>query len=317
MVNEALDVLEFLYEAMWKDIAFPTTKFRMSIAHDLAEHKYWGVDGARVESTGLAPLRFSFSSPLTTGIEPGKKETWKNLYPLQFRALVSSFQLKEKGYLVHPEYGRILCKAERMDIDWNAERRGGADCEMSFVATADDTDADSGELTTRSSPVKTIDNMAAADSPQFKADLKTLLLAAKLPLPPYLMKKTVSLSDMISDIKAIANYPAMLAYKGQGAIASLAYHAKEIGAAAERSRTAFSWPMTQQAEQMKETAFDAKQTLLQSSKNIGKFVVPFTTTLAGVCQQVQGAKLADLISLNPGIMANPVIETGAVVRYYL
>lgn len=316
------DVLEGLFEASWRGIGFPTTKFRMSIAHDLVEHKYWGVDGARVESTGLAPIRFLFSAPLLNGIEPGGKETWKwaELYPDQFRKLVAAFQNKAIGYLVHPEFGRIKCKAERFDADWEAGRRGGTDVEMSFVETLDETGLSAlseDQLVSRGSPITALDISGAFESAGFKQNLEAALKKAGVPLPPYLRKKSISFSDMIADVKAIAGYPALLSYKGMGAIKALEYHAKEIAAAAERSRTAMSWPITLQAEKAKAASFDLREKILQESKAIGKFVVPAPTTLAGVARQIQGAKLGDLMSLNPDLVQKPEIDTGTVVRYYL
>jgi prophage DNA circulation protein len=127
------DTFDQLLAAAWNSIEFPVTKMRMSIAHDLVEHKYYGVDGARVESVGLAPRRFSFSAPLFNGISPGKAEKWAALYPNQLRILLVDFQKKTKGLLQHPEFGIIVCKAERFDMDWDAARRGGVDAALSFV----------------------------------------------------------------------------------------------------------------------------------------------------------------------------------------
>ena len=318
------DVLEGLFEASWRGIGFPTTKFRMSIAHDLVEHKYWGVDGARVESTGLAPLRFSFSAPLLNGIEPGGKETWKwaELYPDQFRKLVAAFQRKDVGWLVHPEFGRIKCKADKLDADWEAGRRGGSDVEMTFVETLDESglsalNPDVLAITQSAITLLDLDGGDPSYLVGYTASLKQLLQAKGVPLPPYLLAKKVTFSDLIADVKAIANYPALLAYRGQGAIKALEYHAKEIAAAAERSRDAFAWPLTQKAERAKESAFDLRQEILKASKAVGKFTVPAPTTLAGVARQIQGAKMGDLMSLNPDLVQKPEIDTGTVVRYYL
>lgn len=64
------DVLSQLFAFKWRDVEVPITKMRLSIAHDLVEHKYWGVDGARIEDTG--GLRHRGISHLITGIQPAE-----------------------------------------------------------------------------------------------------------------------------------------------------------------------------------------------------------------------------------------------------
>jgi hypothetical protein len=310
MADTGPDVLGDLLAAKWRDIEFPTTRFRLSIAHDLVEHKYWGVDGARVESTGLAPLRFTFSSPLLNGISPGRRETWAALYPNQFRILVAAFQKKERGTLQHPEFGPIVCKAERFDVDWEASRRGGVDAELSFVeTTVADIEVRDG------TPVSAVD-IGEIDDETFKADLKTLLQAAGLSLPPYLQGNKVSLTDFFNSVKAVADYPSLLSYRAGGRINSILYHAKAIQKSADKARDATTWPVTQNVERIKEGAFGLRERLVQANRTIGKFTVPAATTLAGVARQIEGAKIGDLIALNPGLMRGPEIDKGTVVRYY-
>lgn len=306
------DVFDQLLPAKWRDIEFPVTRMRVSIAHDLVEHKYYGVDGARVESTGLAPMRFSFSAPLLNGISPGRNEKWAALYPNQMRLLLTAFQKKDRGMLQHPEFGLLVCKAERFDMDWDAARRGGVDAELSFVETRTDADEEIRDET----PVQAVD-IGDLDDPQVKLDLKALLELKGLPLPPYLQDNGLSIGEFANKIKAIADYPSLLAYRAGGRINSLMYQAKRIQSSVEKARTAVTWPVTRDCEKLKASAHDMRGKMIAKKKDIGFFRVPAPTTLAGVARQLPKARVGDLISLNPALMRGPEIAAGTTVRYYI
>lgn len=307
------DVFDQLLSVKWRDVEFPITRHRMSVAHDLVPHTYWGVDGARVESTGLAPNRFTFSAPLINGISPGKNETWAALYPNQFRKLLAAFQLKAKGVLQHPEFGEIVCKAEKFDADWEATRRGGVDAELSFVETKVDGDTDFLAFPGSNAQPE----IGSLDSVTVKRDLKALLEAAGLPLPAYLVDNKISLTDFLRQVKAVADYPALLEYRGAGRINSLFYHAGNIQKSVDKLRSPKTWSVTRDIERLKAGAFEAGQKLLEGSKDIGFYKVPAPTTLAGITRQIPGAKIADIIKLNPGIMRSPAIDKDKVVRYFI
>jgi prophage DNA circulation protein len=306
------DIFDQLSSAKWRDIEFPVTRMRMTVAHDLVEHKYYGVDGARVESVGLAPLRFSFSSPLLNGISPGKNERWAALYPNQMRILLAAFQKKERGMLQHPEFGLLVCKAERFDMDWDAARRGGVDAELTFVQTLTDAEIEVLDET----PVKVVD-IGELDDESLKKDLKVLLKARNLPLPPYLQKSTLSLTEFADKVKAIADAPTLLQYRAAGRINSILYHAKRVQQSVEKARSAVTWPVTQSVERSRASAYGLQEQILAvTNKSIAFFKVPAATTLAGVARQLPGAKVGDLIKLNPGLMRGPEIDAGTTVRYY-
>lgn len=311
-MSEAEDIFQQLMSAKWRDIEFPVTRMRASIAHDLVEHKYWGVDGARVESTGLAPWRYSFSIPLINGLTAGRAERWSDLYPNQMRRLSEAFQKKEKGMLQHPEFGLVLCKAERFDMDWDAGRRGGVDGEISFVETTE-ADVELREQT----PVQVVDIGAAElDSAAIKADLKAILLAKGLDLPPYLQTSVFSFSEAMNKVKAIKDYPDLMERRASGQIAAIVYHAERAGISASSARSARTWPVTNNVEKIKAASHELKQNLIAGRRNVAFFTVPMDTTLAGVARQIPEAKVGDLVRLNPDLMVRPEITKGTVVRYY-
>ena len=305
------DLFEQFLPAKWRDVEFPVTKMRMSLAHDLVEHKTWGKDGARVEATGRAPYRFSFSAPLTNGIVPGKGERWSILYPNQFRSLFSAFQKKETGVLQHPEFGEIACKAERLEIDWEAGKRGGVDAELSFVETILANDAD---ITEFPSPVQEIELAALnLDSSDVKIDLKKLLAAKGIILPEF----KNDCMDLVRKIQTVVDTPTLLANRIGGRIDSIVYRFNKIAEAAERSRDAYTWPIAEDNEKVKSAANELREDMLKADRPVAFYRVPSETTIAGVAMQIQGATVGDIMRLNPKLMASPVVPGGTRVRHYV
>lgn len=306
------DIFDRLLSAQWREVEFPVTRMRFSIAHDLVEHKSWGVDGARVEDTALAPLRFTFSIPLINGLTPGQAERWNNLYPTQMRKLANAFSQRDNGILQHPEFGNVLCKADKFDMDWDAGRRGGVDAEISFVET------NVGGLEKfRASPV-TGANLAAGtlDSATVKADVSKIFAAKGLEAPSSLTDP-FSFTEAMDRIKAISDYPSLVDRKLSGKIDAIVYHAKKLGRSVDGARSPTTWPVRQAVEQMQASAFKMKEKVLAAHKNIGRFVAPDDTTLAGIARQIPGARVGDLITLNPDLIVSPEIPKGTVIRYYI
>lgn len=307
------DILNQLLEAQWRGLGFPVTKMRSSIAHDLVEHKYWGVDGARIESTGLAPWRHTFSVPFINGLRPGRTEKWSDLYPNQMRRIASAFQDRTRGELQHPEFGILICKADRFEIDWSSERRGGVDAELSFVETL--TEA---QEVREETPVQEVDIGAVElDAATTKADLKALLEAAGVDLPPYLVDDEFSFLDAMNAVKKTVDAPGLLARRVAGKIDSVVYHANRLADSVAAARNPLAWPATAAAERIKAHAHDLEKNLISGRRAVGFFTVPADTTLAGVARQIRGAKVGDLVKLNPSLMLQPEILRGTVVRHYI
>jgi prophage DNA circulation protein len=300
----AADVLSQLFAFKWRDVEVPISKMRFSLAHDLVEHKYYGVNGARVEDTGLAPIRIHATITLTNGIVPGQNEHWSagDVYGL-LRPFIIAFSKRETGILWHPEFGGIACKAEHLDIDWDALKRGGCEAEASWVENIDDDVAHQ----IAPSPVAAMQG-AAADLDGSVEDIRDLVPS----MPVYseslesLMDKVTSSFDQISLATSRLTAP----------LNRVVYRVQQIQDAADRAKNALTWPITMNAETVKASAGGLRKQLAEANREIGLYRVPGDTTLAGVTMQIVDADLVDIIRLNPDLMRQPLIPTGTVVRYF-
>ncbi len=277
----------------------------VSLAQDLVEHKYWGVDGARVEATGVAPMRFSASIPMYNGIVPGKAERWGVLYPDATRKLFAAFADKKTGFLQHPEFGLVPCKPERLKFEWSGDRQGGCECEASWVETLED---DSVANFFAASPVQEV-TLAALNLDASDTDLRKLA-------PPF-PKYQTSWSDIARSIQAITDYPTLLANNTAGKINAITYRVEQLEDSVARAKSALTWEVQNSIERVKAQTDHLREQVLQTKERfLVLYQVKYDTTVGGLVAQLQDVKLADLIRLNPQLMRQAEVYKGTVIRYY-
>lgn len=303
MAVEYEDLLPF----KWRDDGYPCSRIRLSLAHDLVEHKYWGVDGARVEATGVAPVRISADIPFNNNVFPAKSETWRagELYPTALRKFIVDFAKKTAGLLQHPEFGRIACKPERLEFEMTPDRRDGPMLQASWVETLDDDVIT--EIVTR--PINL--ELEAASLDASMADIKKLV--------PGMPEYEEDFEDFARSIQAIGDQVTLLSQREAGKIDRIRYRADQVQASIERAKSALTWPATQKVERIKAATNNIRQTLLQArGRDLQIYTVPAETTLAGVMTALPAStKLAELIKLNPDLVAEPVVPVGTRVRHYV
>lgn len=310
------DALSQLFPFRWRDVELPITHMRLSIAHDLVEHKYWGVDGARVEDTGLAPIRIHATIPIQNGITPGTKEGWDpQLYPGKLRGFILAFSQRTTGLLQHPEFGGIACKAEHLDIDWDAMKRGGCDAEASWVENLDD----QVRHDIQPSPVAALES-AASDMDGDLQDLKELVdqsLKAKglTPRKPD-DASSETFDTMMNKITAVFDQATIAQGRPAALLNRIVYRAEALKDAAERSGSPLAWPVKHNAERIKVSANGVREELVHAKREIGLYRVPADTTLASVQIAIPDSTITDLIRLNPLLVREPRVRAGTVVRYF-
>lgn len=303
----ATDALAQLLPVSFRDIHFPVTQMTMRIAHDLVKHAYWGVNGARVENTGIAPIEFSFEVPWVNTLFPGKSERWSqgNLYPAAMRNLVIAFARKDNGVLQHPEFGTVVVKAQTLDLRWTGERRGGCDGTLTFIETL--TDSDALAVLNDKNPVQDI-AVAAQNLDASTADLRELA--------PDLPEFEETFEDFARSITAVSDQISLLNNRVAGRIDGILYRANAFQESINRARDSRTWPATQAIERIKASAFDLRKKLLEIGRDVVIYRVPADTTLAGLTVALGDTNLSDVIKLNPGLMRSPVVPQGTAVRYY-
>lgn len=343
---------EQLLPFKWRDLHLPILRIGLSLAHDLVEHKYWGVNGARVEATGVAPIRISAIIPIGNSIFPGKNEKWQAgaLYPDALRKFIIEFAKKETGYVQHPEFGEIACKPEKMEFELAGDKQDCTQISASWVETLDD------ELAHKlvASPVQDIE-LGASDLAASGADLKKLA--------PELPEFQESLESLGRKLTSIVDTVSVLQYRGAGLLNRILYQAHRLEVSIQRASSnqlgqitslrpgasqfkkvlkamskigssttvgtgptssnarpqqqALTWPAIQSLQQIKAGAYSLRRALLSQS-GVGLYTVPAQSTIAALILSLpKGTSVADVIKMNPSLARGPVVPKGTVVRYPL
>lgn len=298
-----------LLPSAWRDIGFPASNFVVELRHDLARHAFVDADGANIEGMGRAPLQFSATLPFYNGATPGPTETWGGhpLYPNQWRSFIAACLPHTTGYLVHPELGPVYCKVESIRSEWSADRRDGVLVHAVWLETIDDPDDLDPLLGV--SPI----NQAVAVAQNLDDLVHTNAeLAAALPQMPQYQP---TLGDFLNSIQAVADGVTMAMWRAQGALNNVAYRVDSMRDALARMNSALNWPAMRDVERMSSAVNDLKKQLFESKKKIGFYTTRVNGTLAGIAGAIP-ASLSDVMSLNPRLLASPVVSAGATVKYY-
>lgn len=322
---------EQLLPFTWRGLHFPILKISYSIAHDLVEHKYWGVNGGRIEDTGVAPARISVTIPIANSIFPGKKEQWAAgaLYPEALRKFLIAFGKTTTGFIQHPEFGEIACKPEKMSFELAGDKQDSTTIEASWIETEEFA------VNFVESPVQDIE-FGASDLNASGVALKGLV--------PHLPEFKDDLESLGRKLTALVDTFSVLSYRSAGAINKILYQAHRLEVSIERAATnelgqvsplrpfannytltggrrakqhALTWPALEALQRIKAGAYSLRRRAL-SPNGIGLYTVPADTTLAGVLLALPpSTPVGDLIKLNPTLARGPIVAKGTIVRYAL
>lgn len=312
-------------------VYFPIKAIDTSYEHDQGEHKYFGVDGADIEQTGLAPVVFTVTIPFINTIVPGPSERWQQpLYPSAFRAFVTATQARDAGILYHPEFGDILCKVKSVRFTHSAGERGGTTVTAVFKQTLPK-DRVSPLLTSNASPI--VGAIQAAKD----LDAST---SNYLDLVPTRPEHKRDLSDFVREVQAFGDSIGgaidgfQAPFKRMAAQVNRAIEAFDrVGRKVEgivegtpkaivkgdpdaKMRSVLSHEARAAARRLQVTVADAQRfSATDRARNIRVFVVARPTPLAAVATALE-AQMGELLTLNPILARAPDVPAATLVRYY-
>ena len=318
------NALGYLNEASWKGVSFPTTSLKVSMQQDLAEFRYWQVDGARFEATGRAPLTFNASIPFRNNLSAGNMERWQSgaLYPYVWEYFRAACADRRPGMLVHPAYGSVFCYCKSIETDWDPNKRDGVDVTAQWVEAIDD-----------NNPLLTTTNTSQAGMVLSAVDLDSALFALT-PKPTNPIYKP-NFADTIRSILAVGDQISLARKQSAGQIDGVVYRAKAIEAsiigatagtltaialypsAPATTGRALLWPIVTSCERLRSACYDQQRKLLASSRDMSAYVVPQRTTVAMLVVSIGGGTtLSDLLKLNPTLAGKAIVEAKTLVHYY-
>ena len=300
MANE----FDQLQPCKWRDVEFPTRSVEFSFQQDLVEHKYFGVDGARVEATGRDPINITVTIPLFNGVVPGKNERWGVLYPDAFLTLLRACADRSVGVFQHPELGKINCRVRSAQTRHDGQQRDGVELVVSFVETVLE-----GEQST----------VAQEKSPVAVAELAALDLDANsdslLALVPEAYQMPFSLNDFIDSLTAVSDQFSIQSNLAVGKLDAALYHLGRLEDSVSRAKSAATWPVLDALQRIK-SAVRWIQDHPPAPLPVLTYEVGEDVSLGALVGEIPGAQFGDIIKLNPGIMSQAAVPKGTLVRYH-
>ncbi len=300
MANE----FDQLKACKWRDIEFPVRHVEFSFQQDLVEHKYFGVDGARLEATGRGPINLTAVIPLSNGIVPGKNESWGVLYPDAFNTLLKACADRTVGIFQHPELGQITCRVHSVHTKHDGQQRDGVDLTVTFVETV--IAGDDGAVAASKSPVA-VAELAALD---LDASSESLLA-----LVPEAYQMPVTLNDFIDSLTAVSDQFSIQSTRALGRVDATLYHLGRLKSSVETARSSATWPVLDAIERA-QSAVRWIQDHPPAGLPVLTYRVREDVSLAALVGEIPGARIGDLVKLNPGIMGQAVVPKDTVVRYH-
>lgn len=304
------DLFQGLLPMSWRSVHFPYADTELELRQDLAIHKFVDRDGAQVEGTGRSPIQITARIPFINGIARGKWEEWERpLYPAVWRKFFAAFADKSSAVLSHPELGDITCKAESMRTRWAGDVRQGVWVTATWIET-DDAVLNFAEALASTSPV--------ANAQTAAADLDAQVIAINPAIVPQPYVPPTSFTDLVTAVRSAVDQVTVFQKETAGQIDNIIYEAQSLEDSLDMAvnASALNWPMYQAAELAKSSAYDLKQTLLSKGKPVGLYTVSKDSTLAQITSII-GTDVFDVMVLNPGLVQQPVITKGTIVRYYV
>jgi hypothetical protein len=299
-----IEVLQELLPARFREVGFPYTSCETTIRHDLATHTYPDRDGGHIEATGRAPLQFTFHVPFRNGVKRARGELWKfPLYPTAYRDFIDAVSDRSTGTLQHPEFGEIRCKVENCTVALDGKQRDGVDLNVTFIENTEKPE-DLQQVLASASPI------AAVESNALTVDTHLASLSG-LGLPSY----TTSFSDWVRKIKSIPDFITLYQYQSSGPLNRLIFQANNLMAALKAMGDPLLWPLLTACERLKGAAHDLAKELKVQQRAVRLYKVESETTFAAVAAQI-GAKMGEVMALNPKLLAYPTIPANTNVRYY-
>jgi hypothetical protein len=336
------EIFDQLLPASWKTgkgdvtIHFPVSSMHVSLSHDLAQHKYWNAEAARVESTGRNSLEIEATIPFFNGIFPAKNEKWKvgRLYPETFRQLLGAFTNEKAGTLTHPELGEIYCRCVSFDFTHDANNRDGVQVTAKWIESRGEQHEDEPLIGEKAYPSMFV-RIAAKNLDASKTDLLKDVPESEFPDESFtsLVNKITGFVDRTTSIQE-----RLLATPGRIVAAAERLQTSLINAT-NPAKAALQHASHDQAERIEESArriqasgqtpqrragspgpaLDPVRTRRPTARYLNKQQnVGLVTLFAIVKQLAPGSAMTmeDFISLNPNLVQFASVGPDTVVTYY-
>jgi hypothetical protein len=308
------DALSRLPRITWRGITFPFDDLKTEFRHDIAEHMAPDVDGANVEGTGrrarVVSCKAIFLNRGAVFETTGYLDSFGNVLPLfpdVFRLFVAAMEDRSVGDFYHPVRGAMRCRPVSGGDTISSKQRDGVVLECQWIETNEEDTIPAapqlGDLSMLTREARSLDAMLAALSPQPKAAAMPSMSFASL------VAQTTGAFDSVTLAKNQATG------KLDNIIAQVTRLQTSMVGAQDAAWLATMGPLMSTCERIKSALYARKATATAGQRAVSNYVVPMDQTLGAIANHL-GAKVDDLLKLNPSAASAPVVKRSTLIRYY-
>ena len=300
-------LFDTLFPCKFRNVYFPVISIGVSMTHDMAEHKYYGVGAANVEMTGRNPRTYEAEIPFVNGILPGKNERWGVLYPDTFRDFIAAMGTTSTGYLDTPELRGLTVKPVSMEYKHEGSTRGGVIVTARWVETVDQKVYSKEEYDPEDHPVR----LGA-----LSLDAEYVPTQRMVNLP----NQTITFEELANEAEGIIDTASSRLHILANKPAQLLYRVQKIQASIERAANPLTWPGRESCERIEEAVnqlkkFPAKAEAAVVGSPVHRYTARTRLTLSQLALATQNS-IDELLQLNPNLASRPAVPAGTVIRYY-
>lgn len=292
------DVLSQLPIASWRGIEVPLLNQQARFDQDQARHVYNFRDNAIIEALGSRNWDIQWTIPFRQGIAI---EPFRELFLEVFPRFLDAVRDRSPGDLYDPVLGYYRCRVTSVDFQTVANIRDGVDLTVGFIHAPESGEIDlpAADLANVSSLQQGAGALDAAVGEIFRSD----------DLPP--PEPTV---DPLRAIAGIGQQVTQQVNRFQAGIVNFQSRVQAVQDAVEDLESPEFAPLVRSARRLRANAEFAKE---RATTPLG-VIRRITTTVAkgvGAVAAELAVEPEELLRLNPGLAASPLVPAGTVVVY--
>lgn len=292
------DVYRLLPPFQWRGRRYPLLTRSVSFQHENALTRIQYRDGEFVDMTGAKGFTFSYTIPMREDIAKGP---YKNLFVEGLPVLLRDFRNRTPDELIDPVYGSFRCVPSSFSEDSEPNRRDGVDVRVEFQHAPEFAQPDPAIKDNLQSL-----NGLVADAGKMDGELTSKRDWRQEPSPE-------ALTDILSAINTVGVKGLRQVDRVTGYMNDLSLKLAKIEDTADRAENPQNWQLRNEARRLRDAILTLnKRAAEPPTRKFRRITRNYATTVSAVAAELD-MTVAELLSLNPGIVRLPSIPAGTVI----
>lgn len=293
-----LDVFKSLPRMSFRGVECAVLGRSMQFQHGRAEHSFLYRDKSQIEQQGKRNLQFSYTLCFRESIESG---SYRKLFSERLPAFRTAFEDRTPANLVDPFYGTLRVAPDSWSEQEAVGDRGrdGLDVAVTFIEAPPQTESSKQPAATPRGVQQDAQRIGQAFAATFAA------------LPEVLDPELSNPLDLLS---AVLDQADRFAEKIGAALGQVINRAERAERDVIQLADPQQWPLRQELRQLQLRCRDLRKNLATTTRVVRELFLDADTPLKDVAAKTKSS-LRELLELNPGIAAQPIVPSGTGILY--